>query len=124
MYEQPVIARRAAPSSRRARANANHHAQSTRQFCGLSSEARGRANSGALLTNVTTSNLTLFSGEMSVFEFCAHPNRSLKQCHQGTCAIEYQGEIGVCLQHLGILVRSEAQAKVWPDVISWLNSQS
>jgi len=38
--------------------------------------------------------------------------------------IEYQGEIGVCLQHLGILVGSEAQAKVWPDVSSWLNSQS
>ena len=31
-------------SSRRARANADDHAPSTRQFCGLSSEARGRAN--------------------------------------------------------------------------------
>ena len=37
--------------------------------------------------------------------------------------IEYPGEIGVCLQHLGILVGPEARAKVWPDIISWFNSQ-
>lgn len=37
--------------------------------------------------------------------------------------IEYPGEVGVSLQHLGILVGSEARAKVWPHVISWLNSQ-
>jgi polyhydroxyalkanoate synthase subunit PhaC len=36
--------------------------------------------------------------------------------------IEYPGDIGVCLQHLSILVGSEARAKVWPDIISWLNS--
>ena len=38
--------------------------------------------------------------------------------------IEYRGEVGVCLQHLGILVGREARAKVWPDIISWLNSRS
>jgi polyhydroxyalkanoate synthase subunit PhaC len=37
--------------------------------------------------------------------------------------IEYPGEVGVCLQHLGILVGTEARAKVWPQIISWLNSQ-
>ena len=37
--------------------------------------------------------------------------------------IEYRGEVGVCLQHLGILVGSEARAQVWPDIIFWLNSQ-
>jgi polyhydroxyalkanoate synthase subunit PhaC len=36
--------------------------------------------------------------------------------------IEYPGEVGVCLQHLGILVGRQARAKVWPDIISWLNS--
>jgi poly[(R)-3-hydroxyalkanoate] polymerase subunit PhaC len=36
--------------------------------------------------------------------------------------IEYRGEVGVCLQHLGILVGREARAKVWPDIISWLKS--
>ncbi len=37
--------------------------------------------------------------------------------------IEYSGEVGVCLQHLGILVGRKARAKIWPDVVSWLNSQ-
>ena len=38
--------------------------------------------------------------------------------------IEYSGEVGVCLQHLGILVGRKARAKIWRDVVSWLNSQS
>ncbi len=36
--------------------------------------------------------------------------------------VEYPGEIGVGLQHLGILIGREAQAKVWPQIVSWLNS--
>ena len=36
--------------------------------------------------------------------------------------IEYPGEVGVCLQHLAILVGREAYAYVWPKVIAWLNS--
>jgi polyhydroxyalkanoate synthase len=36
--------------------------------------------------------------------------------------IEYQGEIGVCLQHLGILIGREARAQVWPDITSWIVS--
>ncbi len=38
--------------------------------------------------------------------------------------IEYPGEVGVCLQHLGILVGRQAQAQVWPEIISWLKSRS
>ncbi len=38
--------------------------------------------------------------------------------------IEYPGEIGVCLQHLGILIGPQAHAQVWPEIISWLNSHS
>ena len=38
--------------------------------------------------------------------------------------IEYPGEVGVCLQHLGILVGHEAHAQVWPQIISWLRSHS
>jgi polyhydroxyalkanoate synthase len=37
--------------------------------------------------------------------------------------IEYPGERGVCLQHLGILVGRNAQALVWPRIISWLKSR-
>jgi polyhydroxyalkanoate synthase subunit PhaC len=35
---------------------------------------------------------------------------------QAVRTIEYPGEVGVCLQHLGILVGSEARAKVWPEI--------
>jgi polyhydroxyalkanoate synthase len=38
--------------------------------------------------------------------------------------IQYAGELGVCLQHLGILVGRQAHARVWPQIISWLKSHS
>ena len=38
--------------------------------------------------------------------------------------IEYPGEVGVCLQHLGILVGRQAHAQVWPQIISWLRSHT
>jgi len=38
--------------------------------------------------------------------------------------IEYRGELGVCLQHLGILVGRQAKSHVWPEIISWLRSQT
>lgn len=39
-----------------------------------------------------------------------------------TRIIEYPGEVGVCLQHLGILIGREAHANVWPEIICWLHS--
>jgi polyhydroxyalkanoate synthase len=36
--------------------------------------------------------------------------------------IEYPGESGVSLQHLGILVGRQAHADVWPEIIYWLNA--
>jgi polyhydroxyalkanoate synthase subunit PhaC len=38
--------------------------------------------------------------------------------------IEYPGEIGVCLQHLGILIGHEARAAVWPEIIAWIGLTS
>ena len=38
--------------------------------------------------------------------------------------IKYAGEIGVALQHLGILVGREAYARVWPDILAWLAAHS
>jgi polyhydroxyalkanoate synthase len=38
--------------------------------------------------------------------------------------IEYRGEIGVGLQHLGILVGQQAHARVWPEIIAWLKGHS
>jgi polyhydroxyalkanoate synthase subunit PhaC len=36
--------------------------------------------------------------------------------------LEYPGETGVGLQHLGILVGREAHAQVWPGVIDWIKA--
>ena len=41
-----------------------------------------------------------------------------------TQIIQYPGEVGVCLQHLGILVGCEAQATIWPDILSWIKCQN
>ena len=37
--------------------------------------------------------------------------------------LEYPGEIGVGLQHLGILVGRQAYARVWPEIVSWLRAR-
>jgi polyhydroxyalkanoate synthase len=36
--------------------------------------------------------------------------------------LEFPGEVGVGLQHLGILVGRQAYAQVWPEIISWLKA--
>ncbi len=41
-----------------------------------------------------------------------------------TQIIQYPGEVGVCLQHLGILVGRQAQANVWPDILSWMEGRN
>jgi polyhydroxyalkanoate synthase len=43
---------------------------------------------------------------------------------KGVRIIEYPGELGVCFQHLGILVGRRARAHVWPEILSWLQSQN
>jgi polyhydroxyalkanoate synthase len=37
--------------------------------------------------------------------------------------LEFPGEVGVGLQHLGILVGRKAYARVWPEIISWLEAR-
>jgi polyhydroxyalkanoate synthase len=37
-----------------------------------------------------------------------------------THLIEYPGETGVVLQHLGLLVGQDAFAQIWPDIVSWV----
>lgn len=36
--------------------------------------------------------------------------------------IEYPGETGVGLQHLALLVGREAQRRVWPEIIAWIEA--
>jgi polyhydroxyalkanoate synthase len=38
--------------------------------------------------------------------------------------IEYPGEPGVCLQHLGVLVGRQAFQQVWPAIIDWINART
>jgi polyhydroxyalkanoate synthase subunit PhaC len=40
-----------------------------------------------------------------------------------TRIIEYPGEIGVCLQHLGMLTGRAAYARVWPQIVAWLKDR-
>jgi polyhydroxyalkanoate synthase subunit PhaC len=37
-----------------------------------------------------------------------------------THVIEYPGEVGVCLQHLALLVGRKAHEKIWPEIASWI----
>jgi polyhydroxyalkanoate synthase len=43
--------------------------------------------------------------------------------HEKLRVIEYPGERGVCLQHLGILIGRHAHAQVWPQIINWIGMQ-
>ena len=39
---------------------------------------------------------------------------------QNADVIEYNGEIGVSLQHLAMLVGRRAHAQLWPKIVAWL----
>ncbi len=41
-----------------------------------------------------------------------------------TRLIDYPGEAGVVLQHLGVLVGRTAFAQIWPEIISWIDVHS
>ena len=43
--------------------------------------------------------------------------------HEKFRVIEYPGERGVCLQHLGILIGRQAHTQVWPQIIDWIEIQ-
>lgn len=36
--------------------------------------------------------------------------------------IDYPGESGVVLQHLGVLVGRDAHARIWPEIVSWMKT--
>jgi polyhydroxyalkanoate synthase len=57
------------------------------------------------------------------------PLASVKPCFEAmpitdTRIIEYPGEIGVGLQHLGMLIGRQAHAKVWPEILAWIKKHS
>jgi len=49
----------------------------------------------------------------------------LQSMHQAdTKLILFPREIGVCLQHLAVLVGQVAHARIWPAIISWIKQRS
>ncbi len=38
--------------------------------------------------------------------------------------IEYPGEVGVALQHVGVLAGRAAHARVWPEILAWIKARS
>jgi len=57
------------------------------------------------------------------------PLASLKPCFEAMPVmdvriIEYPGEIGVGLQHLGVLIGRQAHAKVWPEIMAWIKKHN
>jgi polyhydroxyalkanoate synthase len=53
------------------------------------------------------------------------PTRSVMPFHDAAASgkklvIEYEGDIGVNLQHVGVLVGASAHQKIWPEIFGWL----
>ncbi len=46
-----------------------------------------------------------------------------KMSTKDTQIIEYPGEIGIGLQHLGMLVGREAHTRVWPQIVAWFKAR-
>jgi polyhydroxyalkanoate synthase len=38
--------------------------------------------------------------------------------------LRYEGDIGVNLQHVGVLVGASAHAKIWPEIFGWIEAQA
>lgn len=54
------------------------------------------------------------------------PEAALRPFHDAAaserkCLLHYGGDIGVNLQHVGVLVGDSAHARIWPDIFRWLD---
>lgn len=63
---------------------------------------------------------------------CPHsriiPPSTMTKFHQITSSTErrilfYEGDVGVTLQHVGVLVGNDAHQQLWPEITQWLNTQ-
>jgi polyhydroxyalkanoate synthase len=53
------------------------------------------------------------------------PSEAVRSFHEATgshdkMVLEYDGDIGVNLQHVGVLVGRNAHARIWPSIFGWL----
>lgn len=54
------------------------------------------------------------------------PEASLRPFHEAAaserkCLLHYEGDVGVNLQHVGVLVGQSAHARIWPAIFRWLD---
>jgi polyhydroxyalkanoate synthase len=59
----------------------------------------------------------------------AVPPRSIIPFHDAAAApvkrlLEYHGDVGVALQHVGVLVGRNAHERLWPEILAWLGRWS
>jgi polyhydroxyalkanoate synthase len=57
------------------------------------------------------------------------PPASVIPFHEAAAApvkrlVEYHGDVGVVVQHVGVLVGRNAHRHVWPDVLTWMNERA
>jgi polyhydroxyalkanoate synthase subunit PhaC len=53
------------------------------------------------------------------------PEASMRPFHEAAaserkCLLHYEGDVGVNLQHVGVLVGNSAHARIWPAIFEWL----
>ena len=56
------------------------------------------------------------------------PEAALRPFHEAAasehkCLLHYGGDVGVNLQHVGVLVGNSAHAHIWPAIFSWLEEK-
>ncbi len=66
--------------------------------------------------------VSVFDGRSKVI-----PPQSVHPFHEATASadkllLEYSGDIGVNLQHVGVLVGRNAHARIWPAIFNWLDA--
>jgi polyhydroxyalkanoate synthase len=57
------------------------------------------------------------------------PTSSVLPFHEAAASevkrvLHYEGDIGVCLQHVGVLVGRSAHEKIWPAIFDWLQAEA
>lgn len=87
------------------------------RFCSESLSIRNRSVGPSHL-RIPTLAVINTSDEVAPPESVTHFVNAMREGNAGV--IEYPGEIGICLQHLAMLVGRRAHAEIWPKIISWL----
>jgi polyhydroxyalkanoate synthase len=55
------------------------------------------------------------------------PPAAIQPCYEAVGAIDkhwiwYEGDVGVALQHLGVLIGRHARRRLWPAILRWIEA--